>query len=92
MEKRVLEKLAYYSLLVIGIIFIVTSILTQLKLDIDFIDKLILFVREIATLFMVVVVAFSGWNFAKSRLFVWKVIYLIVAVLAVLGSLMTIIA
>lgn len=89
-NKKLLERVAYYALLIVGVIFIVTAIINQLDVRVDFINSLKKFVYEIAILFMVIVVAFVGWPFAKTQKPVWRVIFFIAAILAIASSIMNV--
>ncbi|HHX78443.1 MAG TPA: hypothetical protein GX695_01665 [Acholeplasmataceae bacterium] len=90
-NKNLLNQLAYYGLLIVAIVFIVVALLNQLDLNNSFINSVLKIASNVATLFMVLVVSFIGWEYAKKQPTIWKVIFLIAAILAVAFSAMAIV-
>lgn len=90
-NKNLLNQLAYYGLLIVAIVFIVVALLNQLDLNNSFINSVLKIASNVATLFMVLVVSFIGWEYAKKQPTIWKVIFLIAAILAVAFSAMKIV-
>lgn len=91
MKKGLAEKLAYYALIIVGVVFILSAMFNALSLDVDFINVVMSFATEIAILLMVLVVLPVGWTFAKSKSFVWQLIYIVAAVLIIVSSVMNVI-
>lgn len=87
-NKTLLTQLAYFGVLIIAIVFIISAVFNQLDVDIKILNTILKIAREVAVLFMVIVVAFVGFEYAQKQPPLTKLIFIIAAVLGVLASFM----
>lgn len=92
-DRKLQGTLAYVGLTIFGIIWVITSILGLAKVDLGTTGLLIVnLFRSIAVLLIVLVVAFVGWEVASEKATLWKVFYIIVAALSIVGAVLGIVA
>lgn len=85
-NKSLFNQLAYFGVMIIAIVFIVAAVLKQMNVNIDFVNVILDLAQSVAMLFMILVVSFVGWEYAKKQPTLWKIIFLIAAILAVASS------
>lgn len=88
MKNRQLQgTLAFVGLVIFGLVWIITSILGLAQVNPgQTLAQIFGILKGIAVLLLVLVVAFVGWEAASEKALVWKVIFLVVAVLSVVGA------
>lgn len=91
LDRKLQGTLAFVGLLIFGLIWAITSILGLANVEMgQTLLTVIKVIRGIAVLLIVLVVAFVGWEGASDKALVWKVIFLIVAVLSIVGAVLAI--
>lgn len=85
-NKKLLNQLAYFGIMIIAIVFIIAAVLKQMNVSIDFVNTVLDIAQNVAMLFMILVISFVGWEYAKRQPTVWKIIFLVAAILAVATS------
>ena len=89
-NKGLLATLAYWGVLIVGLVFIINAIFNALEVDLGVVNTVLSVATNVAVLFMTLVVAFVGWDLAAKKPLLWKVIFLVAAVLGVAGAFLAI--
>lgn len=76
-----LNKVAFWTMVVITILFALALVLSMLGLN----AKIISALQNVATAVAICLVAVLGWRYVRSRELVWKILYIICLLVVIAG-------
>ena len=80
-----LNKISMYIIIVVAVLYVVTTILSFIPLDLTLSYKIIGIINGFATAAMITVVSILAWRYVAHKNATWQVIYIICLILVFTG-------
>lgn len=80
-KKLTVNKLSFFTLATIAILYLVSIILSAINVNFIIVSAL----QGVATALVICIVAYLAWHFVKGKSLVWKLLYIIVLLVIILG-------
>lgn len=80
-KKLTVNKLSFYTLVLIAVLYLVSIILSAVGVNFIIVSAM----QGVATALVVCIVAYMAWHFVKNKSIVWKLLYIIVLLVIILG-------
>lgn len=80
-----LNKISMYTIIAVAVLYVITTILSFIPLDLALSYKIIGILNGIATAVMITIVSILAWRYVANKNATWQVIYIICLILVFVG-------
>lgn len=87
-----LNKISMYTIIVVAVLYVVSTVLSLVPLELSLSYKVIGILNGIATAVMITIVSILAWRYVSHKNATWQVIYIICLILVFVGVVIPLVA